>query len=77
MIVADVDLKTFINTMHQKQTEVKLPTLCDSFRDVDARASADKLSDSREILRDTDGCEGRITSLKTGRHSCRDEGQNS
>ena len=77
MIVADVDMKAFNNTMHEKQTEVKLATLCDSFRDVDAKASADTLSDSRKRLRDTDGCEGRITSLKTGRHSCRGEGQNS
>ena len=30
-----------------------------------------------KTIGETDGCEGRITSLKTGRHACRDEGQGS
>ena len=77
MIVGDVDTKAFIKIMHQSQAEVKIATPGDTVRDVDAKAFADTLADSRESLRDTDSCEGWITSLKTGRHACRDEGQGS
>ena len=77
MIVGDVDTKAFIKIMHQSQAEVEIATPSDTLRDVDAKAFADTLADSRESLRDTDGCEGWITSLKTGRHACRDEGQGS
>ena len=77
MIVGDVDTKAFIKTMRQSKKEVKIATPADTLRDVDAKAFADTLADSRESLRDTDGCEGLITSLKTGRHACRDEGQGS
>ena len=77
MIVGDVDTKAFIKIMHQSQAEVEIATPSDTLRDVDAKAFADTLADSRQSLRDTDGCEGWITSLKTGRHAGRDEGQGS
>lgn len=63
--------------MHQSQAEVEIATPGDTLRDVHAKAFADTLADSRESLRDTDGCEGWITSLKTGRYACRDESQGS
>ena len=67
MIVGDVNPKAFINTMHQSQTEVEIGTAGDTLCDVDAKASADTLADSRESLRDTDGFKGCITFLKAGR----------
>ena len=77
MIVGDVGTKAFIKTIHQSQEEVEIATPGDTLRDVDAKAFADTLADSRESLRDTDVCKECITSLKTGRHACRDEGQGS
>ena len=44
MIVCDVDTKAFINTMHQSQAEVDIEQPGDTFRDVDAKASADTLA---------------------------------
>ena len=75
--MGDVDTKAFIKIMHQSQAKVEIATPGDTLRNVHAKAFADTLADSRESLRDTDGCEECITSLKTGRHACRDEGQGS
>ena len=73
--MGDVNTKAFINTMHQSQAEVEIGTAGDTLCDVDAKASADTLADSRESLRDTDGFKGRITFLKAGRRAGKGESQ--
>ena len=75
MIVGDVNTKAFINTMHQSQAEVEIGTAGDTLCDVDAKASADTLADSRESLRDTDGFKGCITFLKAGRFADKGKSQ--
>ena len=75
MILGDVDTKAFINTMHQSHKELEIGTSGDTVRDLDAKASADTLADSRESLRDTDGFKGRITFLKAGRRAGKRESQ--
>ena len=61
--------------MHQSQAEVQIDTPGDTLRDLDAKASADTLADSRVSLRDTNGFEGRITFLKAGRRAGKGESQ--
>ena len=70
-----MDTKAFVNTMHQSQAEMQISTPGDTLRDVDAKASADTLADSRVSLRDTDGFKGRITFLKAGRRAGKGESQ--
>ena len=41
--------------MHQSQAEVEIGTPGDTLRNVDAKATADTLADSRESLQDTNG----------------------
>ena len=66
--------KAFINMKHQSQAEVEIVTPGETLRDLDAKASADTLADSRESFRDTDRSESCITSRNTGSLASRDEG---
>ena len=68
-------MDAFINTMHQSKVEVVIATPGHALADVDAKASANTLADSRERLRDTHGFEGRITFLKAGRRASKGKSQ--